>query len=191
MNHNRFIVFPREFEVPGEGLFLLGERRAVPIAVETRFAHGGDARLRFDEPDDAVPIDGLGFGDVIRLNADGGPDSRKPIGDGDARPVRRGIDADGDDADDAGLDGALDDLRQVAGEAIVEEVGVRVDEWHGDGRLLTGNETRGDKPPARIPSPIPSINRPDCRVRRRRAARSRRGCPCRAASGGCPVPRPS
>ena len=92
------VVPPGQLQVAGEVIFLLRERRVVPVAVQARLADGHDARPRRTRRDHLVPVARRGLGDVVGLDADRGGQQRVALGQGDAGGAGSGGGGDGDDA---------------------------------------------------------------------------------------------
>ena len=112
-----------------EIVFLLRERRDIPVPIQPRLADCDDPR-RFDEMDHRIPIIRLRGNDIVGLNPDARPNRRVLRRDLNTLGAVGGCCRDTDDVRNANARGAFSHDRQVTVEAFVGQVCVSIKQ-HG------------------------------------------------------------
>lgn len=143
MDNDGEIELTSELEMTVERGFLIGEGSLFPVSIEPGLADRDGFRSSFAcEFDNAIPIAGLGLGDMIGVN----PDRRKyhhvimrKFEGAHARFVRN---TDGDDRDDPRLTCSFENVGEFVGESTVVEMRVGIDQAPGNRRGIRVERVR-------------------------------------------------
>ena len=135
VNDDRQVVLPRQGQMPGKVILLLGKRGIVPVAIEAGLAQR-DHTLTRHEARHLVPGSRLCLGDVVRLDADSRINGGESSCQGNALGTGRSSRGDADHPGDAGRSSTLQHRGQIVAELFVIQMGVRVDQFvrHGQAR---------------------------------------------------------
>src|SRR5262249_44189125 len=108
--------------------------RPITVVVQSGLADRDHARV-VGEPDDRVELGAGERGALVRVDADGGPNVGVAFGERDDVPAAWDVNRDRDEGDDAGRAGTVEDQVEIAGESVVRQMAMGVDELERGGRV--------------------------------------------------------